>query len=58
MDIGFTKEQELLRASARRFLENGEHDPCTSISSAPKSSEVAFGGAIWHRQRGARLMTA
>ena len=40
MDIGFTEEQELLRTSARRFLEN----ECPS----------AF--VPWHRERVARLL--
>ena len=56
MDIGSAEEQELLQTSARRFLENGEHDPQLYIK-RDKASEVALGDATWHRERVARLMT-
>lgn len=49
MDIGFSEEQELLRESARRFLENQcetqfVREPDGRAERA-KASEVAFGDA-------------
>ena len=46
MDIGFTEEQELLRESARRFLEN----ECSSAFVRQRMAESeAMTGAFWQK---------
>ena len=52
MDIGFTEEQELLRNTARKFLDSECDTECA------KASEIALGDATWHRERIARLLGA
>ena len=69
MDIGFSEGQELLRDTARKFLdsacttrfvermatEEAVHDLHLYLKRA-KACEVAFGDATWHRERVARLI--
>ena len=66
MDIGFSEEQELLRDTARKFLDSQRDTRLVRRMMATeeiypkraKASEIAFGDANWHPERIPRLMRA